>query len=82
MPLYVVRGFKALHGLVELLQVHVAQPFVVPNLPVVRADGVLRLVVDVDRSAVSPEEVERSTDLLQVGDVVRVQRGRGLEQRE
>ena len=55
-----------------MLQVHVAQPLVVPNLPVVDADA-QRLLVHIERGLVSRQQVQRATHLLQVRDVVRVE---------
>jgi hypothetical protein len=78
-PLYRVGSLETVCRALVLLEVHVAQPLVVPDLPVVDADA-LRLLVHVERRLVLPEEVERAADLFQVADVVRVQAGRRLEE--
>ena len=92
MPAEPVRLLVALDRALVLLEVHVAQAHVVPDLPVARVAAlaaalalgvhVARLLVHVDRRAVLPEQVERVADLLQVRDVPRVEARRRLEQRE
>ena len=74
-----VGALEAVRRALVLLEVHIAQPLVVPNLPVVDADA-LRLLVHVERRLVLAEEVERTADLFQVADVVRIQAGRRLEE--
>mmetsp|Transcript_9177 Transcript_9177/g.24421 ORF Transcript_9177/g.24421 Transcript_9177/m.24421 type:complete len:201 (-) Transcript_9177:109-711(-) len=78
-PLDKVGALQALDRAVVLLEVHVAQPLVVPNLPVLRAQ-LERLLVDVERGLVPAEQVERAAHLLQVRYVVRVEARRGLEE--
>mmetsp|Transcript_43480 Transcript_43480/g.107532 ORF Transcript_43480/g.107532 Transcript_43480/m.107532 type:complete len:361 (-) Transcript_43480:24-1106(-) len=70
---------EAVDRLFVLLQVHLAQPLVVPHLPVLFVEP-HRLLVDVERSLVLAEQVERAADLLEVVDVVWVEAGRCLEE--
>ena len=78
-PLDGVGALEAVGRRLVLLQVHVAQPLIVPDLPVVDAYP-LCLLVDVQRRLVLAQQVERAAHLLEVADVVRVEARRRLEE--